>query len=45
MAKFIKVTEIYHGTDPRPLVINCAFIRSIKLGDKGKDTMITMEGY
>lgn len=41
MTKFIKLTEPYNNGD-RPLIINCDAIRSIKIGDKGRDTLINM---
>lgn len=42
MTKFIMVHERYNGKPPEPLVLNCAFIKSIKRGDKGTDTMVYM---
>lgn len=39
MIKFIKLTEVYNN-ELRPFILNAAIIRSIKLGDRGKDTMI-----
>jgi uncharacterized protein YlzI (FlbEa/FlbD family) len=39
MTKFVRLTESYN-TQAKPLILNAACIRSIKLGDKGRDTMI-----
>ncbi len=41
--KFIKLTEIYTDRTELPLLINIAFITSIKKGKNG-DTMINMAG-
>lgn len=40
MTKFIKVNEQYGNNQTYPLLINCDYIRTIKLGEKGKDTII-----
>src|SRR5882672_7658381 len=42
MTKFIKLTERYNGKAPEPIVLNCSFVKSIKRGDKGTDTMVYM---
>ena len=39
MTKFVKLTEVYN-TMQKPLILNAACIRSIKKGNKDKDTMI-----
>ena len=39
MTKFIKLTERYN-TINKVLILNCNQISAIKLGDKGKDTMV-----
>lgn len=41
MTKFIRLTEPYHSGD-RPILINTDHIRSIKPGDKSRDTLINM---
>lgn len=40
MTKFIKVNEQYGNSQTYPLLINCDCIRTIKMGERGKDTMI-----
>lgn len=40
MTKFIKVNEQYREGVTHLLIINCDHIRTIKTGDRGKDTMI-----
>ncbi len=43
MIKFIKLTERYNSVD-RQLILNCSCITAIKLGDKGRDTMVQIAG-
>ena len=43
MIKFIKLNEVLNATYI-PLILNTNIIRHIKLGEKGKDTMIQTEG-
>lgn len=43
MTKFVKLTERYN-TINKVLILNCNQISAIKLGDKGKDTMVQMIG-
>lgn len=39
MTKFVKLTERYNTLN-KVLILNCNQISAIKLGDKGKDTMV-----
>ncbi len=43
MIKFIKLTERYNDKE-KPILVNCARISTIKLGDKGRDTMVQIIG-
>lgn len=42
MTKFIKLTEVYRDGSTTAILLNCDFIKSIKISDKKTDTHVLM---